>query len=65
MAEKKMDRRDQRRLEVLRAKLRDLQKRLAGAKKQPDDPREIHQLEEEVKAVQAEIERITGKRDGH
>jgi len=56
-----MDRRDQRRLEVLRAKLRDLQKRLAGAKKQPDDPREIRQLEEEVKAVQAEIDRITGK----
>lgn len=61
MAEKKMDRRDHRRLDALRAKLRDLQRRLAGAKQQPDDPREIEQLEQEVKAVQAEIDRITGK----
>lgn len=56
-----MDRRDHRRLDALRAKLRDLQRRLAGAKQQPDDPREIEQLEQEVKAVQAEIDRITGK----
>lgn len=61
MAKNKIDRRDQRRLEALRVQLRDLQRRLAGAKKQPDDLNEIRQLEREVNAVQAEIDRITGK----
>ncbi|MGQ9563709.1 MAG: hypothetical protein ACUVQG_10360 [Thermogutta sp.] len=56
-----MNRRDQRRLESLRAQLRDLQRRLAGAKKQPDDLNEIRRLESEVNAVQAEIDRITEK----
>ncbi|MGQ9505056.1 MAG: hypothetical protein ACUVQR_09100 [Thermogutta sp.] len=61
MAKNKMNRRDQRRLESLRAQLRDLQRRLAGAKKQPDDLNEIRRLESEVNAVQAEIDRITEK----
>lgn len=64
VAEKKPDRRDKRRLESLRAQLRDLQRRLAGARKQPDDPREIQQLEQEVKAIQSEIDRITGAESG-
>ncbi|HOA52746.1 MAG: hypothetical protein WBH86_01400 [Thermogutta sp.] len=61
MTEKRLDRRDKRRLESLRAQLQDLQRRLAGAKKQPDDPREIQQLEQQIKAVQAEIDRITSQ----
>jgi len=64
VAEKNPDRRDKRRLESLRAQLRDLQRRLAGARKQPDDPREIQQLEQEVKAVQSEIDRITSAGSG-
>lgn len=61
VTEKRLDRRDKRRLESLRAQLQDLQRRLAGAKKQPDDPREIQQLEQQIKAVQAEIDRITSQ----
>lgn len=59
--EKKLNKRDARKVESLRRQLRELQQRLAGAKKQPDDPREIQMLEQQVATVQAELKRILGE----
>lgn len=62
---KDLNKRDARKLESLRRQLRELQQRLAGAKKQPDDPREITQLEREIAEVQKHIQQITeGKNPG-
>lgn len=58
MAKKELGRRDKRKLEALRSRLRELQQRLAGTKRQPDDPREIEILEKQVKALEDEIKRL-------
>jgi len=53
-----MDKKAKKRIDLLRKKLNDLQQRLAGAKKQMDDPEEVRQLEAEIAAAQAEIEKL-------
>ena len=53
-----MDKKAKKRIDLLRKKLNDLQQRLAGAKKQMDDPDEVRQLEAEIAAAQAEIEKL-------
>lgn len=53
-----MDKKSQKRFEVLRKKVAELQPRLAGAKKQMDDPDEVRKLETELAAAQAEIEKL-------
>jgi peptidoglycan hydrolase CwlO-like protein len=53
-----MDKKAQKRIELLRKKINDLQPRLAGAKKQMDDPTEVRQLEAEIAAARAEIEKL-------
>ena len=62
--DKNLNKRDARKLDALRKRLRELQQRLAGAKKQPDDPREIETLSKEIASVEAEIARITGQQGG-
>jgi uncharacterized coiled-coil DUF342 family protein len=42
----------------LHKKIQDLQQRLAGARKQMDDPGEIEQLEKELTAAKAETEKL-------
>ena len=53
-----MDKKAKKRIDLLRKKLTDLQQRLAGAKKQMDDPDEVRQLETEIAATSAEIEKL-------
>jgi hypothetical protein len=53
-----MDKKAKKRIDLLRKKISDLQPRLAGAKKQLDDPAEVRKLEAELAAAQAEIEKL-------
>jgi peptidoglycan hydrolase CwlO-like protein len=53
-----MDKKAQKRIELLRKKINDTQQRLAGARKQMDDPSEVEQLEAEIAAAKAEIEKL-------
>jgi predicted nucleic acid-binding Zn-ribbon protein len=53
-----MDTKAKKRTEILRKKLADLLPRLAGAKKQMDDPEEVRKLEAEIAAAQQEIEKL-------
>jgi peptidoglycan hydrolase CwlO-like protein len=53
-----MDKKAQKRIDLLRKKVQDLQQRLAGARKQMDDPDEVAQLEREIAAAQQEIEKL-------
>jgi hypothetical protein len=53
-----MDKKAKKRIELLRKKISELQPRLAGAKKQMDDPGEVRKLEAELSAAQAEIEKL-------
>ena len=53
-----MDKKAKKRIEMLRKKIGELQPRLAGAKQQMDDPREVKQLEEQIAAAKEEIEKL-------
>jgi hypothetical protein len=53
-----MDKKVQKRIEVLRKKIAELQPRLAGAKKQMDDPDEVRRLEAELTAAHAEVDKL-------
>ena len=53
-----MDKKSQKRIDLLRKKVGELQPRLAGAKKQMDDPDEVRKLEAELAAAQQEIEKL-------
>jgi hypothetical protein len=53
-----MDKKSQKRIELLHKKIADLQQRLAGARKQMDDPDEVLQLEAELAAAKAELEKL-------
>lgn len=53
-----MDKKSQKRIELLHKKINDLQKRLAGARKQMDDQDEVRQLESDLVAAKQEIEKL-------
>jgi hypothetical protein len=53
-----MDKKAKKRIELLRKKIGELQPRLAGAKKQMDDPEEVRKLQAELAAAQAEVEKL-------
>jgi hypothetical protein len=53
-----MDKKAKKRIDLLHKKLNDLQQRLAGAKKQLDEPAEVRQLETQIAEAQAEIEKL-------
>jgi hypothetical protein len=53
-----MDKKAKKRIDLLNKKVADLKQRLAGARKQMDDPSEVQQLEAELNAAQAEIEKL-------
>ena len=53
-----MDKKAQKKIEVLRQRLLKLQQQLVGAKKQPDDPGDIVRLEKEIASVHAELEKL-------
>jgi len=53
-----MDKKAKKRIDLLNKKVGDLKQRLAGARKQMDDPREVAQLEADLAATQQEIEKL-------
>lgn len=53
-----MDKKAKKRLEVLKQKRAALEKQLAGAKKQTDDPQEIVRFEKELAAIKLEMEQL-------
>jgi hypothetical protein len=53
-----MDKKAKKRIELLHKKIGELQPRLAGARKQMDDPEEVRKLAAELAAAQAEIEKL-------
>jgi hypothetical protein len=53
-----MDGKVKKRLEVIKQKLQLLQPKLAGAKRQDDEPGEVRNLEKEIAALQAEATKL-------
>jgi hypothetical protein len=53
-----MDGKAKKRLEVIRQKLLLLKQRLAGAKKQDDEPGEVQKLEQEIASLEAEATKL-------
>ena len=53
-----MDKKAKKRIDLLNKKVGDLKQRLAGARKQMDDPREVQQLESDLAVAQQEIEKL-------
>jgi predicted nucleic acid-binding Zn-ribbon protein len=53
-----MDKKAKKRIDLLRKKIGELEKRLAGAKQQLDDPDEVRQLETQLTAARDEIEKL-------
>lgn len=55
-----MDGRAKKRLEVIKQKLQLLRQKLAGAKRQDDEPGEVKKLEQEIAALEAEAAKLRG-----
>lgn len=53
-----MDGKAKKRLEVIRQKLLVMKQRLAGAKKQDDEPGEVRKLEQEIAQLEAEATKL-------
>jgi hypothetical protein len=53
-----MDAKAKKRIEVIQKKLPQLQKQLAGAKAQPDDPDEPKRIQAEIDKLQAEMTKL-------
>ncbi|MFO0977989.1 MAG: hypothetical protein U0996_16405 [Planctomycetaceae bacterium] len=57
-----LNKKQQKQIEATKNKIQRLQTLLNAAKKQPDDPQEIPQLEKQIAELNAEIEKI--KKEG-
>jgi len=53
-----VDKKSKKRLEVIRKKVDNLQKQVAGAKQQTDEPDEVERLEQEIAALSAERDKL-------
>ena len=53
-----MDKKVKKKTHVLQQRIQALQKQLAGAKKQMDDPGELKSLEQQLAAAEAELAKI-------
>jgi hypothetical protein len=53
-----MDGRAKKRLEVIKQKLQLLRQKLAGAKRQDDEPGEVKKLEQEIAALESEAAKL-------
>jgi hypothetical protein len=54
----KMDGKAKKRLEVIKQKLQLLRQKLAGAKRQDDEPGEVKKLEQEIAGLEAEAAKL-------
>jgi hypothetical protein len=55
-----MDKKSQKRIDLLQTKLQKLRQQLAGAKKQMDEPEEVTKLEREIADATAELTKLKG-----
>jgi hypothetical protein len=53
-----MDKKAKKKLDALHTRLQNLQKQVAGAKKQRDEPDELRRLEQQVADTEREIEKL-------
>jgi hypothetical protein len=53
-----MDGKAKKRLEVIKQKLQLLRQKLAGARRQDDEPGEVKKLEQEISALEAEATKL-------
>lgn len=53
-----MDKKAQKKIDVLRQRLAKMRQQLAGAKSQMDDPDEVRRLESDIAKAEAEIEKL-------
>lgn len=53
-----LNKKQKKQIDAIRNKLQRLQQLLNAARNQPDDPREAPRLEQEIAALQAEMEKI-------
>ena len=53
-----MDKKHKKKLDKIRQQLQTLRQKLAGAKKQPDEPGEAERLEQEIAALEAQAEQL-------
>jgi hypothetical protein len=55
-----MDGKAKKRVEVIKQKLQLLRQKLAGAKRQDDEPGEVKKLEQEIASLEAEASKLRG-----
>jgi hypothetical protein len=55
-----MDKKAKKKLAAARQRLQELRRRLAGAKRQDDEPGEVLRLEKEIASVEAEVAKLKG-----
>ena len=53
-----MDKKAKKRLEVIHKKVTKLRLQLSGARQQDDEPGEVERLENEIKSIETEIEKL-------
>ena len=53
-----MDKKVKKKLENIRQRLQELRRRLAGAKRQDDEPGEVRRLQEQIAGLEAEVEKL-------
>jgi len=56
-----MDKKQQKRIQVLHQRIQTLRQQLAGAKKQADDPTELKGLEQQIASAEAELKKAKGE----
>ena len=56
-----MDKKIRKRIEVLKEKLTNRQRRLAGTRHQPDDDDDLEEMEREIEAIKAELRQLSGQ----
>jgi Spy/CpxP family protein refolding chaperone len=56
-----VDKKDKKRLEVLRQKVEKTRKLIAAAQAQPDDPHELNALQQQMVELQKEIDELKSK----
>ncbi len=57
-----MDKKAKKRMDVIQQKLQKLRQQLAGAKLQPDDPQDAINLENEIKSLTSELEKLKAEK---
>jgi peptidoglycan hydrolase CwlO-like protein len=56
-----MDKKAKKQIEVLRMRIEKLQKQIAGAKQQNDDPAELAQFQKELASAHEQIKQLKGE----